>query len=233
MAFGNASPKARRASAATLVVGGPPRVNLMPPAELERRFRRTLLKRWLLALIGAAVVTLLVIGAATALRLVAEGRLAAERAKTDAFIAEIASLSHVGDTVGTLGDLETYRSEAMVADLGWRALLESLQSTLPDGVTVIGFDVTTGGGAQSDDPAAAPGAVVSLTLAGSAPFDIVPAIRGIRQVPGVLDADGSELRADESKERYVSELSVTTTQEVYSGRFVDAEEADTDEEDAG
>lgn len=217
---------ARNAAASVLVVGGVPRVDLMPPAELERRHRRALLRRWGLGLLAAALVTVLVIAGAMTLRFFAEMRLATERARTDSLITEIASLSEVGDTVSTLADLETYREQAMVADLEWAVLFDSLEDTLPTGVAVIGFDITTGAGPDAEDPASAPGATVLLTLASVEPFDIVPAIRGIRPLPNVLDADGRELRYDDDKDRYVYELTVTTNQSAYSGRFAPEEESE-------
>lgn len=214
---------ARGTSASALVVGGLPRVNLMPPAELERRYRRTLLKRWVLGLMAAVLLTVLVIGGAFTSRFLADARLAAERDRTDALIAEIASLSAVGATVSTLADLTAYREDAMIADLEWAALLDSLRGSLPADVTVIGFDVTTGSGPVADEPDTAPGATVLLTLASAVPFDIVPAVRGLRTVPAVLAADGTGMRYDESKERYVAELAVLTTQTAYSGRFAPKE----------
>lgn len=216
---------ARTSPASTLVVGGPPRVNLMPPAELERRGRRTLLKNWALGLCAVAVVTLLVIGAAVAMQFVENTRLDAERARTDSLIVEIASLAAVSKTVTTSGELTDYREAAMTADLEWAGLLESLGARLPADVTVIGFDVTAGSGPDGEDPATAPGATILLTLASPAAFDIVPATRGIRDVPTVLRADGTEVRFDDSRSRYISELTIVTTQEAYSGRFAPEEDA--------
>jgi hypothetical protein len=217
---------ARNESASVLTVGGIPRVDLMPPAELERRNRRALLRRWGVALLATALVTVLVIGGAFAMRTFAEGRLATERARTDALIAEIASLSDVGATVSALADLESYREEALRADLDWSPLFDSLEATLPEGVTVIGFDITAGAGAEAEDPASALGASVLITFAGPAPFDIVPAVRGVRQVPSVLFAEGSGARFDEGKSRYIAELTVGTDQDVYSGRFAPDDEED-------
>ena len=53
-----------RAAAPALAVGGPPRVNLMPRAETERRAAAALLRRWLWCLVAAlAVVAIAVAGA--------------------------------------------------------------------------------------------------------------------------------------------------------------------------
>lgn len=218
---------ARNASSSVLVVGGMPRVDLMPPAELERRYRRGLLRRWGIGLLAAALVTVLVISGAMTLRFFAEARLAAERTRTDTLITEIASLSEVGDTVRMLGDLEAFRADAMLPDFEWTALTDAVQSTLPAGVRVIGFDITTGLGPDAEDAedaASAPGATVLLTLESPEPFDIVPLVRDMRSLPEVLDADAEELRSDEGKNRHVYELSIMTNQEAYSGRFVTEED---------
>lgn len=222
---------ARATPGSVLVVGGMPRVDLLPPAELERRYRRGLLRRWGIGLLAAALVTVLVIAGAMALRIVAETRLASERARTDASIAEIAALSEVGDTVRTLDDLEAFRAEAMLPDFEWARLIDAVGQTLPGNVRIVGFDVTTGAGPDPDaaDAASAPGATVLLTLASPVPFDILPAVRGIRTLPMVLTSDGGELRAEEGGGDYRYELSVVTTQEAYSGRFAPAPATEEDE----
>lgn len=222
---------ARATPASVLVVGGMPRVDLLPPAELERRYRRGLLRRWGIGLLAAALVTVLVIAGAMALRIVAETRLASERARTDASIAEIAALSEVGDTVRTLDDLEAFRAEAMLPDFEWAQLIDAVGQTLPANVRIVGFDVTTGAGPDADaaDAASAPGATVLLTLASPVPFDIVPAIRNIRPLPSILDADGREVRYEESDDDYRYELTILTDQEAYSGRFVPAPATEEDE----
>lgn len=222
---------ARATPGSVLVVGGMPRVDLLPPAELERRYRRGLLRRWGIGLLAAALVTVLVISGAMALRIVAETRLASERARTDASIAEIAALSEVGDTVRALDDLEAFRAEAMLPDFEWAQLIDAVGQTLPANVRIVGFDVTTGAGPDPDaaDAASAPGATVLLTLSSPVAFDILPAVRGIRTLPMVLASDGGELRAEEGGGDYRYELSVVTTQEAYSGRFVPAPATEEDE----
>lgn len=224
---------ARATPGSVLVVGGMPRVDLLPPAELERRYRRGLLRRWGIGLLAAALVTVLVIAGAMALRIVAEARLASERARTDASIAEIAALSEVGDTVRTLDDLEAFRAEAMLPDFEWAQLIDAVEQTLPANVRIVGFDVTTGAGPDADadaaDAASAPGATVLLTLSSPVPFDILPAVRGIRTLPMVLTADGGELRAEESGGEFRYELTVVTTQDAYSGRFAPEPATEEDE----
>lgn len=223
---------ARATPGSVLVVGGMPRVDLMPPAELERRYRRGLLRRWGIGLLAAALVTVLVIAGAMALRIVAEARLASERARTDASIAEIAALSEVGDTVRTLDDLEAFRAEAMLPDFEWARLIDAVEQTLPANVRIVGFDVTTGAGPDADaaDAASAPGATVLLTLSSPVPFDIVPAIRNIRPLPSILDADGREVRYEESGSDYRYELTILTDQTAYSGRFAPEPATEEDEE---
>ncbi len=222
---------ARATPGSVLVVGGMPRVDLMPAAELERRYRRGLLRRWGIGLLAAALVTVLVIAGAMALRIVAETRLAAERARTDASIAEIAALSEVGDTVRTLDDLEAFRTEAMLPDFEWARLIDAVGQTLPANVRIVGFDVTTGAGPDPDaaDAASAPGATVLLTLSSPVPFDIVPAIRNIRPLPSILAADGREVRYEESGNDYRYELTILTDQEAYSGRYAPEPATEEDE----
>ncbi|HAN24551.1 MAG TPA: hypothetical protein DCP95_08270, partial [Microbacterium ginsengisoli] len=79
----------------TLVLGGAARVNLLPPAEVERRARVRLGRRWIGALVGTAVVVVLIIAAAVAYSVVGSARLASEQARTQQLVAETQSYQSV------------------------------------------------------------------------------------------------------------------------------------------
>ncbi|MCP2637170.1 hypothetical protein K0817_011430 [Microbacterium sp. HD4P20] len=202
---------------------GVPRVNLMPRAEMVRRARNKVIRRWSLALVAAMAVILLATAGSYALLLGAQQRLSAENARTTALLGDLAALADVRSTLDLQSELSAFRAEAMATDLEWSSVLATVQRTLPDGVTVEGFSLAPGGVPQGEDPSAAVGASGTLSLASATPHEIVPIVRALRPVPGVLDIDGWQSTASETG--YTYELRVEFDQSVYSGDYA----ADEDE----
>lgn len=207
--------------------GGVPRVNLMPRAELERRERDRLVGRWVWLTLGAIVIAVLIIGGAFALKFVADQRLTAEQARTTALLSEVASLSEVSEALATEAELAVFRTEAMATDLAWTPVLAKVTGILPEGTTLTGFDLTVGGAPQGDDPTAEQGITGTISIESTTPLDIVPIIRSLRGVEGVLYADGVSVTESEVSEgRFGYVLNVELDQTVYSGKYAASEEGE-------
>lgn len=203
---------------------GVPRVNLMPRAETMRRERNKLVRRWSLALVAALAVVLLATAGSFALLVSAQLRLGIENARTTQLLGDLAALTDVRATLDLQSELSTFRADAMATDLEWSALLGTVQSALPAGVAVVGFSLAPGGMPQGDDPALEVGASGIITLASATPQEIVPIVRTLRPVPGILDVDGWQSTASETG--YTYELRVKLDQSVYTGDYAPADEAE-------
>ncbi|WP_417562878.1 PilN domain-containing protein [Microbacterium sp.] len=199
-----------------------PRVNLLPAAEIERRDRTTLARRWF----GGVVIALVVIAAVSAgtyaLSMIADQRLASENARTTDLLGQLSTLSDVSKIRAVQKDLEAYRTEAMGTDVAWGPVLDTFQKLVPKNAEITGWDLTTG--ALPGDAAATetPGVTATLTLASSTPVDLVATVRGIRTAPGVLDADAVELTSASSEgsaSTYTYRLTTTLDQSVYTGLY--------------
>lgn len=218
---------------ANAAFGGVPRVNLMPQSEIDRRERRVLLRRWLIGLIGVLVVTTLVGISAFSVNLLAAKRLLDENDRTNRLLVELASLSEVSEKITQQRELTDYREAAMRADLEWSPLLSSLVGVLPAGVHITSFDGAPGVGPYADDPASAPGVTLSLAFESPEPIDIVTVVRAVRSIPTVFTVEGTELTRngpvledpngsdpEGQSITYAYLLTVTSTEAVYSGRFL-------------
>jgi hypothetical protein len=211
-------------SQSTLVLAGVPSVNLMPPSEIARRQRAALTRKWL----WGVLVTLLVVGllavGAFALKWVADQRLAAEQARTNSLLAELASLSEVSDAVQTENALTDFRGRAMASDFAWAPVFTSVAGILPEGVAFSGFSLITGGTPQGEDPAQEPGLTGVLRLESPTAIDIAATVRALRNVEGVLFADGQAVTSSQQTAAlYRYDITLTFDQSIYSGAF--AEEA--------
>lgn len=99
-----------RRNGAALALAGIPRVNLMPRAEIQRRERVDLTRGWAIGAGAAVLVALLVIGGAFAWRTMADQRLAAEQARTDALITELAGYADVSAALSDAEALKAFRN---------------------------------------------------------------------------------------------------------------------------
>lgn len=207
-----------------LVLGGAPRVNLLPRAETDRRARAKLLRRWVWVVVAALAVVLLAAAAAFYLQLTAAMRNVLANDRTNSLLSDFATLTPVREKIALEKELAIYRAQAMGTDLEWSALLATAARALPDGVTVVGFSLAPGGLPQAEtDPQLEVGATGSLTLSSESPADIVELIRDLRPIDGVLYVDGWELTAEEGVYLYV--LRIDYDQSAYTGAYA-LEEAD-------
>ncbi|WP_106813667.1 hypothetical protein [Microbacterium timonense] len=204
---------------------GAPLINLMPRAEIERRARASLLRRWAWGIVVALTLVAITSGGAFALRFGAEVRLAAENLRTTALLTDLAALSDVRAAIALENELGDFRAQAMASEFDWRTLVAMVQDVTPAGVTIAGFDLAAGPVPAGDDPAAEVGAAGTFTFESATPLEIVPLIRAVRPLPGVMDADGWELTSEgETGTRtYTYILRVTVDQSIYTGAYAKEE----------
>lgn len=210
----NLEPKPKgKSKSSGIVLGGVPRVNLLPAAELQRRAASALIRRWVAGLAATAVVVSGLVVAAHWERGIAERQLAAEQARTINLNAELANLSHVSQAIADRGALSELRAATMGNDLKWRALFADLTRALPNGATLTGFELATGTNpAAGADPGIGIGVLGSLTVNTADPADQNRMIDKLRTLDTVLAADaGSLTSAGEDGYAFVVEFVVDQT----------------------
>lgn len=207
----------------TLVLGGAARVNLLPPAEVERRARVRLGRRWIGALMGTAVVVVLIIAAAVAYSVVGSARLASEQARTQQLVAETQSYQSVATAVATRTELTQFRADALGYDIRWGAVFDTISAHLTPGASVTGFSLTAGAQPQAGTTAQR-GLGGSLTVSVANPADAASLARALRGVSGVLAADAGDVTSSttagtQAAPTYDVTIDVVFDQSVYSGQF--------------
>lgn len=196
---------------------GAPRVNLLPRAVTERRERASLLRKWGWGLVGALAVV--VVGAAGTyfLQVGAQERLDAERARTNDLLAQVAALQPVSQKLRLETELSEFRVQAMGTDLKWAGLVATVSAALPADAGLVEYTLSPGGLIQDDVPEASIGAQGTVRFTSATPIDIVALIRSLRELPGVLEADGWANTL--SGEEYRYDLRIAFDQTVYTGDF--------------
>jgi uncharacterized membrane protein YidH (DUF202 family) len=123
----------------TLVLGGVPRVHLLPKEVAERR-KSLAIRRGLLTGLGAAVV-LVVIGVAVASfgLATANSNQSSEQSKTALVLTQLSKFSAVTTVQGQVDDVKTTQPVATQGEILWAPYIASLQTTLPAGVSITAF----------------------------------------------------------------------------------------------
>jgi hypothetical protein len=224
---------------AGLAYAAPPRVNLLPPIERERREQADLVRRWVWIAVAAAIAIVLVTAASMLIERAARSHLADERARTTTLVQELTRYQDVSAAARDKTSYTAYRATAMASDLSWAGLLDALRGQVPKGAAITGFDAVVGdattataGGATagtSGSTSATTGMVaptgtavtVTLTVTSTSPVDQQKLVSGLQQVSGVLGSDLGRL-SSESYPSYAATLTVYLDASVYSGRYAEA-----------
>jgi hypothetical protein len=214
-------PKAKRKPKGSgLVIGGVPRVNLLPTSEVHRRAAGALVRRWVAALMATAVVVSGLVAAAYWERSLADRQLAAEQARTLQLNGELAGLAHVNRAFAERTTLTTLRAEAMGTDIDWRATFADLSRSVPSGAELTGFEVITGINPVADaEPGTGIGLIGRLTVSTDDPADQNRMVDTLRSLDITLSADAGALTA-EGKEGFSFVVEFVLDQTHYSGKHL-------------
>lgn len=193
-------------------------VNLMPRAEIERRQTSVLLRRWVGGILFAVLAVAIACGGAAWLQFSAAQRLASEEARTDSLLTDLAALSEVRATLDLESELTTFREDAMATDLKWAGLVNTVEAALPAGVSVSGFQLAPGGVPSGDDPTTELGAVGTIFLKSALPQEIIPLVRSLQPVEGILVAEAWNITPEEEG-GFTYEIRIAFDQSVYTGAY--------------
>lgn len=202
-----------------LVLAGIPRVNLLPPSELERRATVALGKRWLLGLLATAAVVSSVVAGAYWVRTTATTELLAEQGRTMTLNTELAGFADVSRSIAEQGALVTFRTDAMGNDTEWRRLFKDLLGALPRGADLRDFNLVSGANPVAEaDPAKAIGVIGRLTVFSKDARDLDRLVDNLRDLDIALSADAGSLTSTDG-DGYTFLVEFVINQAHYSGDF--------------
>jgi len=216
----------RTKKTATAVVGGLPRVDLLPPeVRAERRGGVAVRRAWM-GVIGAAAVAGIAVGAATLHSMEAQTELLASQADTQQLLIEQGKYTEVRDTQSEITLLTAAQAVAGATEIAWPSYLAQIQATLPTGVTVstISIDQATpiADYAQSDTPLQ--GARIG-TVTFTAESETLPSVPdwldGLATLPGYTDATPGTVSLEDGV--YEATVTMHIDQRAFSNRFAPTE----------
>ena len=208
----------------TLVIGGEPRVDLLPfevrkdrKAKVTRRSRRARSPARPPRRDRGA-------GAATALSMQAQTRLSDEQARTADLLAQQSKYIAVRKVQDQVTLVQAAQQVGASTEIDWKKYLESVQATLPAGVTIDSVTVDSASPLAIYDQPTAPlqgarVATVSFTATSAMLPDVPTWLKALAKLPGYADALPSSANLDTVTNTYKVNITMHINDAAFSKRF--------------
>ncbi len=221
-------PQARKASAAPLTIGGVPRADLLPP-EIRAAYKGKAVVRMLVILVvTVAVIVAGGVGYATVRSLTSQAFLQLERDRSLDLLARQLDFAEARQIANKVDAATAARALGTATEIDWRAYLDEVSATLPDGVgltkLVIAPVVASAGDAPVENPLQQ-AAVATITITATsvtvpdveAWFDDLASITGFAGIAPPATVAGSPA------DGYIVSLELLVNDEAYLLRFQNEE----------
>lgn len=209
----------------TLVIGGEPRVDLLPLEVRKERKAKVMRRRLGLAAVGVLAIVLVGSAAATALSMQAQTRLSDEQARTADLLAEQSKYIEVRDVQDQVTLVQAAQQVGASTEIDWKKYLESVQATLPAGVTIDSVSIDSASPMAIYDQPTTPlqgarVATVSFTATSAILPDVPTWLKALAKLPGYADALPSSANLDAATDTYKVNITMHVNDVAFSQRFV-------------
>lgn len=207
-----------------LVIGGEPRVHLLPPEVRQQRKAKTIRRRLGLGVVAVVAITAVGTGAAFMLAVQAQQQLASEEALTPGLIAEQAKYSEVRVVQSEVDLVKAAQQVGVSTEVDWKKYLEGVQSILPPSVTISTVAVDSASplalyGQPTAPLQGARVATVAFTAESAVLPDVPTWLDALATLPGYADALPGSVSRDESGV-YTVTITMHVNDAAYARRFV-------------
>ncbi|TFC13980.1 hypothetical protein E3O19_11620 [Cryobacterium algoritolerans] len=210
---------------APLIIGGEPRVDLLPPEVHTARAVKVVRRRLGLGVIGVVLITLVAAGAATALSIQAQQQLADEQSRTTGLLAEQSKYLEVRTVQRQVSQVQAAQQVGVSTEIDWKKYLEGVQAILPASVTIetVAIDSATPLTlyAQPTAPLQGPRvATVAFTAKSTVLPDVPTWLTSLATLPGFADALPGSVVLDKATGTYTVNITMHVNDAAYAQRFV-------------
>lgn len=212
-----------------LVVGGEPRVTLLPPEVLKRRKAKSMRRGLGFSVVGLLVLVLAGTAAATFVSGQAQLRLLAEQSHTDELLAEQTQYGEVRTAQAQVDLVKAAQQVGDSTEIDWKTYLQGVQATLPSGVVIKSVAVDSATPillyAQATGPLqGARVATVEFTATSTVLPDVPAWLNGLATLPGFADALPGSVILDESTGTFTVDITMHISEAAFAQRFAAKEE---------
>ncbi|TFB87092.1 hypothetical protein E3O44_08060 [Cryobacterium algoricola] len=209
---------------AVLIIGGMPRVGLLPPEVQQDRNAAAIRRRLVISAVGILAIMVVGTGASTVLASQAQTRLDDEQSRTASLIAEQSKYLEVRSVQSEVTLVQAAQQVGVSTEVNWKEYLTSVAHTLPQGVTI---DTVTLDFGSPISPYSQPTAPLQGARVGTVTFDAksatlpdVPAwLDALASSPGFADALPQSVNRDETTGVYTVNITMHVNDGAYSKRF--------------
>jgi cytoskeletal protein RodZ len=212
----------------SLIVGGEPRVKLLPREVVERKKAKALKRRLLVAVLGVIVIVAAGIAIATVSMTSANASLLAAHAQTASLLQQQAKYSEVTKIKSDAASIQASQKLATAQEISWQPYIASIEATLPAGssITSITAGIDSPFTATTAPPVPLQGpriATVSLTV--SMPQGSIAGwLQSLPSLKGYVDATPDSVSLTVAG-TYVVAATIHVNSDALANRFVKVEGA--------
>jgi Tfp pilus assembly protein PilN len=215
-----------RPGGSEIVVGGAPRVDLMPPEVRVKRSQLRTRRKLRLGLFAVIAVVLVACGGSFAWNAVTQASVVLAQVQQQELVKEQAGFGEVTKTSDAIALIEAGQRVGAGTEVQWGDYLTKLQAALPAGMSLTSVSISAASPVQAFDQPTAPlqgGRIASINLqVSSADLPSAAAmLEGFETLPGYADATPGQVIYGENG--YVTSWTLHIGTAALSGRFQNSE----------
>ncbi|MBB2969041.1 hypothetical protein [Leifsonia aquatica] len=223
-ATGGAKQAGPKTPVSPILVGGEPRVSLMPPEVLVGRRAKRMRRSLLWGVLGVVLLVLAAVGGTAALGFRAQLDLAAAQAHTAELLAEQTRFREVRTVQDQVTLVEAAQQVGASTEIDWKDYLQKVQATLPADVTLatVTIDSATPLATYAQPTVPLQGSrVATLTFQASSPtLPVVPTwLKSLATLPGFADATPGSVTLDPTTATYAVDITMHINETAFDRRF--------------
>jgi hypothetical protein len=207
-----------------LVIGGEPRVDLLPLEVRKERKAKVMRRRLGVGVVGVVIVMVLAAGGAMLLSVQAQLQLLVEQSRTAELLTEQGKYIEVRKVQEQVGLVQAAQQVGVSTEIDWKKYLEGVQATLPSSVTIDAVTVDSASPLAIYGQPTAPlqgsrVATVSFTAKSGTLPDVPTWLTALATLPGYADALPGSVNLDEATNTYTVNITMHVNDAAFSKRF--------------
>jgi hypothetical protein len=207
-----------------LIVGGEPRVDLLPD-EIRKLRQGSSTRRALgLGVVGVLIVTLAAVGGSSLLAASANSELLSAQNETTSLLSQQGKYIEVRKVQDQMKTVQAAQQVGASTEVDWRDYLVKVQGTLPANVALQTITIDSASPLAAYAQATAPLQGVRVaTLSFTAQSPTLPQVPSwldaLRGLPGFVDAVPGSVTLDQQSNQYTVNITMHINQDAYTKRF--------------
>ena len=214
----------RKAVSDELILGGEPRVDLLPPEVLKRRQAKAVRRMLGIGMVGLLAIVLAGTAAATYTAGQAQEKLLSAQSTTADLLSAQTQYGEIRTAQAQVDLVKAAQQVGVSTEIDWKAYLQSVQGTLPAGVAIQQVTIESATPILLYEQSTVPlqGARVATLdfTASSTVLPDVPAwLNGLTTLPGFADALPGTVSFDETTNSFTVTITMHVNEAAFAQRF--------------